>query len=99
MAIFIRANAVQDCQGGYFRIELQERPLTPEQMEILRTLFPNTMDRAEYLLEQEALLRAIVSDTEADQHMARGADPMPVKKYPKIGKPLGKLPSPDFPED
>lgn len=57
--IQIKALAVIDNGNGTFGIELPERELTREDRQFLAKLYPNMLEKAFDLLNQEALLESI----------------------------------------
>lgn len=63
--IVIGAVQVLDLGGGYFEVEVADRPLTPEQRVLISTLFPNLFDRVYGVLEQEAILASVLPPEEA----------------------------------
>lgn len=80
--IVIGAMQVLDLGGGFYEVEVADRPLTPEQRTLISTLFPNLYDRAYGVLEQEAILSSVLSSEEAAAiyHRKPGDVPKPVAK-------------------
>ena len=60
----IKAKAVTDNGNGTFSVEIPAVPLTSDQHKVLDTLFPNLREAAFRLLNQEALLASLATESE-----------------------------------
>ncbi len=78
--ITVKAKAINDNKNGTFSIELEDKPLTQEQNKLLESLFPDVLDGAYALLNKQALLSAIASQSEVMAIPSKETEVRPMKK-------------------
>lgn len=64
ICINVKALSVHDNKNGTFTLEIPARPLTNETLKLLEVLFPNLMDSAFKLINQEFLLASLATAAE-----------------------------------